>query len=275
VTAPEMLPRALHYAGLGWPVFPVDPTTNAPYPRSRGFKDATTNSELVRAWWTAKPGSAIGCPTGIAFDVLDVDHHTDPFGAGVADLPDAEVFTAQARSGGGGWHVYFKPTGLGRRIKFSKYCDWLGTAGYVILPPSRHKSGGFYEWIVDPEDVPFADAPPRLVLAVERARRDVVPDAPSPPRTRPGALAGRFNAAGIIGMVATATEGTRNDKLHWAAWRVGLNVRDCTASRPEGDNACVELERVAVLIGLNEREARRTITSGYRAGLEGRGGVAA
>lgn len=270
-----MLPVALHYAGMGWPIFPVDPSTNAPYPGSRGFKDATTNRELVRHWWTGRPDAAIGCRTGVMFDVLDVDHHHDPFGEGVADLPECVVHTVQARSGGGGWHVYFRPTGLGRRIKFSAHCDWLGTDGYVILPPSGHKSGGHYEWIADPDDVPLAEAPARLVLAVERSRRGPLPVAQPPVRPAVGAVAGRWNPAGIIGMVATAVEGQRNERLHWAAWRVGLNVRDCTATRAEGDTACIELERVAQMVGLGEREARRTITSGYQAGLEGRGGVAA
>jgi hypothetical protein len=268
MTAPHMLACALHCVARGWPVFPVDPTTNAPYKGSRGFKDATTNRTLIEHWWNGKPNSAIGVPTGTAFDVLDID--LEDFEEGVADLPDVEVYGPSVRSGGGKWHLYFKPTGLGRRIRFSKHCDWLGSDGYVIVPPSAHKSGGHYEWIWTPEQVELHDAPAKLVAFVAMARQAPPPAPPPSPRTSVVRDRRTFNPAGIIGTVTMAAEGTRNDRTHWAAWKVGENVRDGSATRNEGDDACAQIERAAILVGLSEREARAAIASGYRAGLEGR-----
>lgn len=303
------LDAALMFAGRGAPVFRVNPRTNHPLLRSahptgdplrgvckgecgklgHGFHDATTDPDVIRDWWTQHPTAAIGARTGIAFDVLDVDH--EGFGEGVADLPDCETNGGPiVQSGGGKWHLYFAPTGLGRMIRFSRWCDWLGTDGYVIVPPSGHKDGGNYSWFA-PFDLELHAPPAELLAAL---RRPVAPvpfgtgasfdppgqiDPPvsnetgarpridSPTRARSG-----YSAAGLIGQVAAAIEGERNATLVWAAHRVGLDVRSGRATRSEGDQACQALEGVALLVGLTEAETRKTITSGYSAGLAGRTG---
>jgi hypothetical protein len=52
------------------------------------------------------------------------------------------------RTGGGGWHFYLAPTGLGNnRPRDLEHVDWRGRGGYVVAPPSRHASGHPYEWI--------------------------------------------------------------------------------------------------------------------------------
>jgi len=50
-------PAAVTYAEWGWPVFPLQPFEKTPYERSRGFKDATTDVDTVRKWWTKAPES--------------------------------------------------------------------------------------------------------------------------------------------------------------------------------------------------------------------------
>jgi Bifunctional DNA primase/polymerase, N-terminal len=52
-------------------------------------------------------------------------------------------------TGGGGWHVWFTPTGLGNRPpRGLAHVDWRGKGGCVLAPPSRHISGGTYRWLV-------------------------------------------------------------------------------------------------------------------------------
>jgi Bifunctional DNA primase/polymerase, N-terminal len=51
------------------------------------------------------------------------------------------------RTGGGGWHYYLAPTGLGNaHFRGLEQVDWRGRGGYVIAPPSRHASGQAYQW---------------------------------------------------------------------------------------------------------------------------------
>jgi predicted P-loop ATPase len=82
--------------------------------------------------------------------------------------------TLTAETGSGGLHLYFKHPGL--PIKNSAGVlgpgiDVRGDGGYVVLPPSPHRSGGRYRWLAE---VPIADLPPWLLQALRappRARR--------------------------------------------------------------------------------------------------------
>ena len=283
----SMLASAMDSIERGAPVFPLRAPLNAPaipsaHPEGdplrgkcrgecgrdgHGFHDATTDPDTIRRWWTAYPDANIGIRTGVAFDVLDVDH--DDFATGVADLPDCETDGGPVvRTGRGRFHIYFLPSGLGRRIKFSAHCDWLGTDGYVVAPPSTHRVGGQYEWFSSP-DLPLTAAPAALVAAV--SSRSVtgaagVPDG-TPARTR---SSGGWSPAGLVGRVAMAAEGQRNDVLNWAASRIGGDVRAGKASESDALAALDQLATAAERAGLTDREVAATIRSGYAAGTTGR-----
>jgi Bifunctional DNA primase/polymerase, N-terminal len=127
-----------------------------------GVKDATTNRARILAWWTRHPQANIGLATGHRFDVLDVD--------GLAGAQAIRTLAAEhglassgplVRTGGGGWHFYLAPTGLGNVCPADlEQVDWRGRGGYVVAPPSRHASGQAYQWMtgrdlaVPPGEVP-------------------------------------------------------------------------------------------------------------------------
>lgn len=84
------LAAALDYARRGLRVFPVFEIEDdgrcacgrdcgrdaGKHPRTRhGFKDATTNSVQITAWWSRWPNANIGVATGEGIVVLDVDVH--------------------------------------------------------------------------------------------------------------------------------------------------------------------------------------------------------
>ena len=73
----ELLAAALDYAAQGQRIFPVSPADvrygpKAKQPVVRWGDRATTDPDQIRSWWSLWP-YAIGLPTGLLFDVLDVD----------------------------------------------------------------------------------------------------------------------------------------------------------------------------------------------------------
>lgn len=150
-----LLPAAVTYAEWGWPVFPLQPLSKEPYERSRGFKDATTDPDVVRKWWTKAPDSNIGIATGHRFDVLDVDFVTKDTqvatGAHISwpdlrdsgRLPDVHGMATTPR---GGVHVFLEPTGGGNKAGFLPGLDYRGRGGYIVAAPSRAPGGRRYTW---------------------------------------------------------------------------------------------------------------------------------
>lgn len=148
---PRLLEAALRYASWGWPVFPLKPGGKAPATRN-GFKDATTDGDHIRAWWTSTPDANIGLPTGMLFDVIDID---PPAGAvsyaqlAADDLvPDVHGHVATAS---GGLHLYIAATGDGNRAAILPGIDYRGAGGYVVAPPSTlGERGRAWSWVSVP-----------------------------------------------------------------------------------------------------------------------------
>ncbi len=172
--AGEMMQAALGCVRRGWPVFPVwYPTENggcacpkgldcpspAKHPMGdlvpRGLKNATTDPEAVRAWWTRRPQANIGVPTGrrSGVVVVDVDLCTGGFESLAALIHHHGEWpkTPGVRTGGGGLHFFFRYPG-GAEIrndagkKLGPGLDVRGEGGYVLLPPSTHATRRVYEW---------------------------------------------------------------------------------------------------------------------------------
>ena len=171
----SLLDAALFYASCGLHVFPLWPVAGdgmcacgsqvcsggGKHPRVKWKDGATDNAETVRDWWTRWPDAGIGIATGARSRlwVLDIDKNSGGFDSLLdlqqehGDLPD--TYTVQ--TGGGGAHWYFRHDG--QRIansagRVAPGIDVRGDGGYVVAPPSPHRSGRAYA-------VTF-DAPPSL-----------------------------------------------------------------------------------------------------------------
>jgi hypothetical protein len=266
----DLLEAALRYAARSWPVFHCAVREKVPHGKlaPHGFYDATTDPEVIRKWWTTEPEANIGLPTGLAFDVLDVDgeagwstlaHAVSKFGC----LSSSPV----AMTGGGGAHDLFLPTGCKNRAGFLPNLDWRGAGGYIIAPPSVHPNGKRHEWALSPDEVPLEAAPPWLVdLANRRAGPEETFLPAGSPRLAPGnttAYAQRALEA-ECGRVALALEGSRNDQLNRSAHALGQLVGAHALTAEEAGNA---LLTAAVRTGLGEPEATATIRSGMTAGI--------
>jgi hypothetical protein len=242
---------------------------------------ASTSPSEVRGWWQRWPEANVGLVTGTRFDVLDLDGPTgaEALRAAVLQRGLAEHPGPVARTGGGGWHLLFAPTGLGNRVGLLPGVDWRGRGGVVVAPPSVHPSGRAYRWVR-----PLAA---ELPAVPEGLRRLLAPPPPAtpPPAELPTGRGGAW-AQGALDRearaVASAAEHTCNATLNRAAFRLGQLVAAGLLDAGEVRTRLLAAALAAPATGHHDRErrARATIESGLtggarkpRPGLPARTGV--
>jgi hypothetical protein len=280
-----LLHAALSYAARGIPVYPVHwprltpggaglacscprgPSCDRPakHPLVRhGVNDATTSPAQLERWWSRWPHANLGLATGEVFDALDVD---GPAGLAalhqLAQTVDLRLPGPLVATGGGGWHAWFRPTGLGNRPpRGLAHVDWRGRGGAVLAPPSRHVSGGTYRWLRGLDQAPLAEVPAAL-----RARLDQ-PSTTQPTRTAGPAAAGhpygRRVLAAELAALGRATPGRRNRTLNACAFKV---YRYVAGGLLDDQEVTAAFTTAAVAIGLDLAEVGRTLASARMAGL--------
>jgi hypothetical protein len=252
----------------GQPVFPCRSTPTVVNGREVGAKApmiknglhaATRDVSQVKTWWRRHGDAAIGIPTGIVWDVLDVD--TKESSDGRVHLPKLRrlgllngcKFVVKTPSGG--WHLYFKaaPAGaLTNKAHALLGLDVRSHGGYVLAPPSwiddQEKSVGHYALVG--ETTGSTDEPLMWDLIVKSL-------APINEDTRkPIELLGyerQASVASLKGWLSERQPGERNNALHWAVCRCIDNGIDPN-----------ELAEVALLLGLSDDEVNLTINSALR-----------
>jgi hypothetical protein len=266
------------YAALGYAVVPMhsarpgggctcpEPACPDPgkHPRLRGWQRlAAVDPALVGEWWRRWPAANLALVTGRCFDVLDLDgtQGMEALGATLSITP-AEHPGPVTRTGGGGWHLLYRSTGLGNRVGLLPGVDWRGRGGLIVASPSRHASGRRYAW-VRPLTATLPDIPAglRRLLAPPATERTTLPPAPTPTGRR-GSY-GRTALARERTAVAAAPPGRRNVTLNRAAFNLGQLVAPGVL---EVDEVRAVLLAAALAAGNPETKARATITSGLRGG---------
>jgi bifunctional DNA primase/polymerase-like protein len=282
-----VLDAALGYAARGIPVYPVHwprPIPGGPslacscrrgetcdrsakHPLVRhGINDATTHAGQLERWWSRWPQANLGLATGVVFDVLDIDGPPDLAGLRqLARTANLRLPGPLVATGGGGWHYWFAPTGLGNRPpRGLAHVDWRGRGGCVLAPPSRHISGRAYRWVRDLDQAPLPEVPAAL-----RARLNPDP----PPTTRPTRTAGpdlpdhpygRRVLAAELAALGRATPGQRNRTLNRCAFKV---YRYVAGGLLDDREVTLAFTTAARGIGLDAAEVGRTLASARTAGL--------
>ncbi len=139
---------ALRYAARGIGVFPINADTKRPL-TTGGFHDASTDPDVIRAWWRRHSAAGLAIPTGKASGVVVIDFDrvdaivelVDRFG----QLPP----TPSVRTPSGGMHFYFRAPVERVACSVSKLAagvDVRGDGGYVAVPPTRRADGRAYKW---------------------------------------------------------------------------------------------------------------------------------
>jgi len=225
----------------------------------------------VLAWWTQQPQANIGLATGYRFDVLDVD---GPIGAQAIRAFASEYALHSSgplvRTGGGGWHYYLAPTGLGNvGPRDLERVDWRGRGGYVVAPPSRHASGHPYTWVAGRElDTAVPGVPAALRQRLQHRQADrPAPVVSLPVGDRPGPRYGQAALVQELARVATAPQGQRNQRL----WEAARNLYNLVATGALDDQqvhqGLLQAAQRCGLLAQEPRQTHRTLASGRQVGL--------
>ncbi len=162
----EFLDAAIEYASKGMAVFPLKPRAKEPITKN-GVKDATTNFNIIKKWWSKHPnaniGIACGEPSGgllvIDLDLkengingLDTLHNWERDNG---ELPE----TVRSITGKGGAHIFYRINYKEKnRVNLLEGIDVRSDGGYIVAPPSIHPNGRRYEWEYDPDEYDIAEA---------------------------------------------------------------------------------------------------------------------
>jgi hypothetical protein len=247
--------RALALAQQAVPVIPCNPLNKSPLIAKKeggnGYKDATTDTAIIRNWWRRWPNALIGVPTGPRFVVVDCDlqHPEARKWLASAELPETRTHFTRS----GGRHVLFQPhekvgcsTG-----KIWPHIDTRGQGGYIIWWPA----GGFEvingsilapvpDWIIKKLN-PSAPSPKPIAITIDHTSSPILRD---------------HKLRGILRTIVTSQNGTRNSRTFWAACRLAEMVRDNAISYDAAKRLVVD---AAIHVGLPEREAERSTQSAF------------
>lgn len=215
-TRENRLFTAVGYAKRGWHVLPLhsvrdrqcscgrDCGNPGKHPRTRqGWKDASSDPDVVRRWWTQYPDANIGLAPGLSgLVILDID----PRNGGGESLAAIEAEhgalteTVRTVTGGAGWHYWFeRPEGYEtvRKMLLAEGVEVIGDSGYVVAPGSSHYSGRDYVWDAgaDPSETPFAPLPEWIASRARGARLQEY----APVDAIRGVMGKAFAAAGMLG----------------------------------------------------------------------------
>jgi Bifunctional DNA primase/polymerase, N-terminal len=236
---------------------------NGKHPLTRhGHKDASARAAVVDSWWRRWPDANTAIPTGVRFDVLDID---GPAGEeSLRQLAREHGFSLDGPivRTGSGWHCLFSPTGSGSRTGLLDHVDYRGAGGYVIAPPTLHVSGRRYHWLrfLDLDCLPETPGALRELLVRPELTRSVV----ATPILGAGQPYGQQALAGELERLADAPVGLRNHTLNRAAFRC---YQLAAGGALDADDVTARFTAAAREVGLGENEIRRTLRSARTSGF--------
>jgi putative DNA primase/helicase len=273
---------ALDYAARGWHVFPVAPGEKKSLKAAKysgGLKwGATDKAGQIKKdfakWPEANVGIVCGPLSGLF--VVEADtlagHSVDGVGNLYALIEQHGAWpeTIEALSPSGSWHVYFKwPEGVtidNSASRIAAGVDARGDGGMVIAAPSvKPEADRAYRWKNPPSEFELAECPPWLLALCMKpekpARQSKAAANLSQPATGWAHTALRDECA----IVASATNGGRNDTLNRAAFNLGQIV---AGGGIDAETVIAALRTAGEAAGLEPDEIEATIESGMKAGAD-------
>ena len=241
---PLHTPISTQRCSCGWP----ECCSVGKHPRlSRGFYSASHDPRQIDQWWHRWPEANIGIPCGASgIVVLDYDPHSDPDGTGRSRFDEFTDNGYTVYTGGGGLHEYFRtPAGVVVRNSGGKLgpgIDVRGDGGYIVAPPSLHRSGKRYTWVQGPTQTLRLESirylPPSVLQALTQPN-DVEPRVRAH-RTTSHAINNDVDAALARGCIPAGSRNSTLTSLAGTLRRYGLSVRALEAALlKENETRCV------------------------------------
>ncbi|OGK19952.1 hypothetical protein A3C23_04600 [Candidatus Roizmanbacteria bacterium RIFCSPHIGHO2_02_FULL_37_13b] len=133
----------------GWSIIPIG-SDKRPLIAWKPYQKIKPTPKEIEQWFAIDPNANIGVVTGAISDLTIID--IDPRHNGT-DKSFRNLKTIAVKTGGGGYHYYFKyEKGIKNGAGLKPGIDIRSEGGYVVVPPSLHQSGNYYEWIQSPEN---------------------------------------------------------------------------------------------------------------------------
>ncbi|MFF0746574.1 bifunctional DNA primase/polymerase [Streptomyces sp. NPDC004111] len=271
---------ALYAIEQGYAVFPLSinktPAIKSPHERGHNCKgqcgqpghgvyDATTDPAYARHLFELAPrATGYGIACGGRTIGLDIDRKNGVDGCATLNQLAAKLGfdiprTMTVCTPSGGFHLWLSipdgvtvPNSAGR---LGPGIDIRGTGGYLVGPGSIGRGGdyGLHPHLGEVDVQPVPEELLKLMLPPVVAR----------PARRYEPTGSKAEAAlnGLVRVVYGAAQGTRNDRLYWAAAKAWAHVDDGHMTPADVERTLVD---AAVSTGLAEAEAIRTIASARR-----------
>ncbi|WP_422932085.1 bifunctional DNA primase/polymerase [Singulisphaera sp. PoT] len=233
---------ALHYKSLGWNPLPSSRTDRHPVLRYTKYWDAPVDPWILKSWdrWQV---ANVQLMCGVRWDlaVVDLDGETASDAWQSLGVYYDQPRTWTVRTGGGGWHLYYRiPSGI---AELPKACLWdlggdhskielLGDGALVIAPPSRHwRTGRLYEFVIGPRQMDRPAFLPRWVIGRAQAVREKPKAAfPPPPLPPPRSeFVGHFNFRDVVRAIPDKAPIASSWGLRFTGRRSGKDWLECHA----------------------------------------------
>lgn len=144
----SLVSKAKEYQSRGVSVIPVG-SDKKPLVLWKEFQTRCATPDEIEAWWNKYPKANIGIVTGKISNLAVVDVEK---GGDMTIFPETDTVA----TGGGGWHLYYSYVdGVENKARAYELTDVRGEGGYVVAPPSIHKSGKPYKLIKHVGRKPF------------------------------------------------------------------------------------------------------------------------
>jgi hypothetical protein len=236
----------------------------------RGLYEATTDSSFIKEWWRQWPSANIGVATGATSGIAVIDIDLPAAGPSFDSLLGHGLKpTLTGLTGGGGVHLIYRCSdetlgnSAGRLPGIDPDLpgiDLRGNGGYIVAPPSDHRSGNSYEWLN--ADAEVVDAPGWLKQPEHRYVELGVVAAVD--FDGGGTAYGRAALESALTSLRCAPIGQRNHTLN----RVAFTLAQLVAGGELLESAARSMLLASALsTGLEEPESRQTLDSAFAAGL--------